>query len=89
VIYAGGLLSCAVAILRTHGLEGPLAALAALALGFAGFYFVAARAAYRPSGWALGLVAICVGVTGFLFPFTVPLLVFWMRPETKAAFGRL
>ncbi len=64
-----------------------MAAVFVLVLG--GFYGVAAAVPYKPWGWAVGLVAISLGLTGCLAPFAIYLLVNWVRPETKAAFGRL
>lgn len=68
-------------------------ALAAWLLGVMGalgaiFYGVAAAAPVKPWGWTLGLVAICLGLTGCTAVLAVPLLVFWMKPEVKSAFGR-
>ena len=61
----------------------------AFALAFGAFYAVAAMVPYKPWGWTLGLVAICLGLSSCMALAAVPLLVFWMKPETKAAFGRL
>jgi hypothetical protein len=44
---------------------------------------------YKPWGWTLGLVAISLGLVSCTLFVAVPLLVAWMQPETKAAFGRL
>lgn len=39
--------------------------------------------------WIFGLVLICVGLTSAcLLPICIPLLVFWIKPETKTYFGR-
>ncbi len=44
----------------------------------------------RPWVWIYHLVIICVGMTSACcIPICVPLLVFWIRPDTKAYFGRL
>ena len=61
--------------------------LVALAIG--GFYAIAAMVPYKPWGWTVGLIAICLGLSSCMVLAAVPLLVFWMKPETKAAFGRL
>jgi uncharacterized membrane protein len=53
------------------------------------FYAVAAMVPFKPWGWTLGLVAICLGLSSCMVFAAVPLLIFWMKPETKAAFGRL
>jgi hypothetical protein len=42
-----------------------------------------------PWAWIYHLVLICVGMTSVCcIPVCVPLLIFWIRPETKAYFGR-
>ncbi|HEX2122748.1 MAG TPA: hypothetical protein VHL59_14015 [Thermoanaerobaculia bacterium] len=43
----------------------------------------------RPWVWIYDLVLICAGFTGCCtLPFSIVLLIFWIRPETKAYFGR-
>ena len=43
----------------------------------------------KPYNWIVGIVAIALGMTSCCFlPFTVPLLIYWVKPETKAYFGR-
>lgn len=40
--------------------------------------------------WTYHIVLICLGLSSACFiPICVPLLVFWLRPETKAYFGKL
>jgi hypothetical protein len=56
---------------------------------FGAFFAVAAMVPFKPWGWTVGLVAICLGLSSCLVVFSVPLLIYWMKPETKAAFGRL
>ncbi len=54
------------------------------------FYAVAALVPRKPWGWTVGLVA----VIGMFFPFIItlalmiPLLLFWLKPETKRAFQK-
>lgn len=39
--------------------------------------------------WVLGLVLICIGLTSACcLPVCVPLLIFWLKPEMKAFYGR-
>ena len=39
--------------------------------------------------WILGLVLICIGLTSTCcLPACIPLLVFWLKPEMKAFYGR-
>jgi len=42
-----------------------------------------------PSAWVYHLVLICLGLSSGLFIVgCIPLLIFWLKPETKAYFGR-
>lgn len=44
----------------------------------------------RPWVWVLDIVLICLGFTSCLtLPFCIPLLIYWLKPETKAYFGRI
>lgn len=56
---------------------------------FVGFWLTAAMVPYRPWGWTFALVAICFGLPSCLTPLAIPLFVFWLKPETKAAFSRI
>lgn len=39
--------------------------------------------------WVFGLVLICIGLTSVCcLPATIPLLIHWIKPETKFYFGR-
>ena len=44
----------------------------------------------RKSGvWVFGLVLICIGLTSLCcLPVCIPLLIHWLKPETKAFYGR-
>lgn len=42
----------------------------------------------RPWVWVYSLVMICLGMTGCTLPACVPLLIFWIRPEVKAYYGK-
>ncbi len=62
-----------------------IAASLPLALLFGAGLFV------RPTqrAWVFHLVLICIGLTSACcMPATIPLLIFWFKPETKAHFGR-
>ena len=38
--------------------------------------------------WIFGFVPICIGFTSICtLPFCIPLLIFWLRADTKAYFG--
>jgi hypothetical protein len=42
-----------------------------------------------PWTWIYHMVIICIGLTSMCcIPICVPLLIFWIKPETKAYFGR-
>lgn len=39
--------------------------------------------------WVLGLVLICIGLSSACcLPVCIPLLIFWLKPEMKAFYGR-
>ena len=43
----------------------------------------------RPWVWIYDVVLICLGLTSMCcLPATIPLLIFWLKPETKLWFGR-
>jgi hypothetical protein len=43
----------------------------------------------RPWSWVYSLVLICIGMTSPCFlPASVPLLIFWLKPEVKAYYGK-
>lgn len=42
----------------------------------------------KPWAWVFGLVLICIGLTSVCcMPATIPLLIHWIKPETKFYFG--
>jgi hypothetical protein len=54
------------------------------------FFAVATFVPLKPWGWSVAIVAIGIGLMGGCTIFAcVPLLVYWLKPVTKAAFGRL
>ncbi len=60
-----------------------------LVVAFSGLFAVAALVPYKPWGWTVGLIAICLGLSSCTAVAAIPLLIYWMKPATKAAFGRL
>ena len=61
----------------------------AVVVPLAALYLTGVFVPFRPWGWTLGLVAIAFGVSSALILVAAPLLVFWTKSTTKAAFGRL
>ena len=66
-----------------------LLSLVAIALVLAVIYGVATVVPFKPWGWTWALLAIALGVASGGALFAVPLLVFWFKPQVKAAFARL
>jgi len=66
-----------------------LAAVVVLATLLVIFHCIAAFVPYRPWGWTLAFVSICFGLVSCTVIPSVVLVYFWLRPVTKAAFGRL
>lgn len=62
-----------------------------LILGLA-FFFPYAFAPFLPRQswvWVFGLVLICIGLTSACcLPASIPLLIFWLKPEMKTFYGR-
>ena len=56
------------------------------------FFLVFAVALFlppKPYNWIVGIVMLAIGMTSCCFlPAVVPLFIYWMKPETKAFFGR-
>lgn len=52
-------------------------------------YAASAFVPRKPWGWSVALVAIAFGVPSVTIVVALPLLVGWMKPTTKAAFGRM
>jgi hypothetical protein len=55
------------------------------------FFLIFALAPFlpkKPWAWIYHLVLICLGMSGCTIVASIPLLIFWLKPETKAFFGR-
>ncbi len=52
-------------------------------------YGIATFVPFKPWGWTLALLAIALGLPNVSAVFAIPLLVFWLKPSTKAAFALL
>ena len=63
--------------------------LALVATALVVLYGVATFVPFKPWGWTVGVVAIGLGLAGGSAIFAIPLLVFWLKPQVKAAFARL
>ena len=66
---------------------GVLLALVGVALTIP--YVVAFALPRRPWAWIYHLVLIAIGMTSACcLPLTVPLLIFWLKPEVQSWYGR-
>lgn len=58
-------------------------------LPFAVLYIAAFFLPRAPWAWIFHLVLIAIGMTSACcLPVCIPLLIFWLKPETKAWYGR-
>ena len=93
-----GLVACGIALLVMGPSHLDMTPSAALLTGGiltgVGTAFLAVSAApfllpARPWVWIYDMVVICMGMTSACFlPASIPLLIFWIKPEVKAYFGR-
>ena len=58
-------------------------------MGFAlfGVHAVALLPVRRPWLWTYSLVVIALGVSSCFLPFCIPMLIFWVKRETKSYFN--
>ena len=62
---------------------------AILGIGLFLVFAVAALLPPKPYNWVVGMVMICLGFTSCCFwPFAIPLIIFWVKPETQVFLGR-
>jgi MFS family permease len=62
----------------------------ALGLVLGGVFAAALFLPRKPWVWVYDLVLICLGLTSVCcMPATIPLLIFWIKPEVKAWYGRM
>ena len=62
---------------------------AALGIIFFFFYAVAALLPAKPYNWIVGIVVIALGMASCCtWPAAIPLLIFWVKPETQEFLGR-
>ena len=58
-----------------------------MCLVFGAAHFAAVLIDRQKWGFPAGLAVICIGLTSCAtWPITIPLLVYWLKPETKAWF---
>ena len=66
-----------------------LIGLAELSLVLGGAYIAAFFTPRKPWAWTYHIVLICIGFSSACFlPICVPLLIYWLRPEAKAYYGK-
>jgi hypothetical protein len=52
-------------------------------------FFVPLVVPPRPWVWTYSLILICLGMTSVCFlPFVIPLLIYWIKPDVKAYYGK-
>ena len=60
-----------------------------MSLALAAVFVAAFIIPRKPWAWTYHIVLICLGLSSACFiPICVPLLIYWLRPETKAYFGK-
>lgn len=59
-----------------------------IGLPLAFFHLVCSFMTHRRWHWVLGFFPIGIGLTGCCMPVCIPLLIYWLKPETKAWLGR-
>ena len=65
------------------------AVMAIIGLPLAGLFAAGALLPRRPWVWIYNLVLIAIGLTSCcLWPATIPLLIFWIKPEARWWYGR-
>lgn len=77
--------------LDANAAGAPLVAivLTLLSAALVALFGVATFVPFKPWGWSVGLIAIGLGLAGGSLIFAVPLLVYWLKPQVKAAFARM
>jgi hypothetical protein len=69
--------------------EGALAILLFFSIAMFGACLLPLVVQPRPWLWTYDLIVICAGMTSLCFlPASIPLLIFWMKPEIKSYFGK-
>ena len=56
---------------------------------FFAVFLVASILPAKPYNWIVGIVMIAIGMTSCcMWPAVIPLLIYWIKPETREFFGR-
>lgn len=93
IIFAGSVLTLALADFSTmrgdpEGAKIQLVVLAVMGLPLAILFAVGPFLPRSTGGWIYGIVLIALGLTSCLcWPATIPLLIYWIKPETKQYFS--
>ncbi len=88
VVMGFGVLLAVMADKTEDSLQGVI--MVAVGLPLAITYGIAPFRAKTPGAWTYHLVLICIGLTSACcIPICLPLLIFWLKPETKAYFGKM
>src|SRR4029079_11995092 len=85
-----GLMAVGSLVLGVVGVVSGAAPLAMIGSAFAlaAFCGLATFVPFKPWGWTVALVAIGLGLAGGTAIFAIPLLVYWFKPQVKAAVAR-
>lgn len=71
-------------------LYGYIVFLELISLVLGGAFVAAFFIPRKPWAWTYHMVLICLGLSSPCFiPICVPLLIYWLRPEAKAYFGKV
>lgn len=63
--------------------------LVVMGLVFAGLFAAGLFLPPRPGVWIYGIILITIGFSSACcMPFCIPLLIYWLKPETRVYFGR-
>jgi hypothetical protein len=56
---------------------------------FFAVFLVASILPPKPYNWIVGIIMIAIGMTSCcMWPAVIPLLIYWIKPETREFFGR-
>jgi len=71
-------------------LYGYVGFLGLMSLALGGAFVAAFLIPRKPWAWTYHIVLICLGLSSACFiPICVPLLIYWLKPDAKAYFGKI